>query len=337
MPHRKPRAKSVRSYWAAALAACALLPLLGCAQRNPTSAPVDLERRALNLLERAARDELDVLRANALEALVRTSPGGASVYALEALTAPEPLVRFAGCAAIVELREPAARGTVRKLLADPDPRVRLGAAAAAYQLGDRAQARVLLDTLNNDKDENLRSDAAYLLGRFGEPSAAQHLRLAVRRESSSKVRTHIYTALATLGDEDGRIELVRTLIENNPISRLIAMQSLAELRLDLAVEPLQYRLRQEGDYMQVRLLAARALGRQGRADGYDLALSSLDRTGDTPDETMRLRSLAALALGQIGDKRALPRLARLAETETDPRTQIAACYAILQISRPAAR
>ena len=40
---------------------------------------------------------------------------------------------------------------------------------------------------------------------------------------------------------------------------------------------------------------------------------------------------AALALGAIGDRRALATLRRLAEVDADPRVQVAACWAILQV------
>jgi HEAT repeat protein len=46
---------------------------------------------------------------------------------------------------------------------------------------------------------------------------------------------------------------------------------------------------------------------------------------------MRVRSLAAHALGEIGDPQALPLLRDMAATETDERLQVAACYAICRI------
>ena len=52
---------------------------------------------------------------------------------------------------------------------------------------------------------------------------------------------------------------------------------------------------------------------------------------------MSVRSNAALALGAIGDRAALPALGKIAETDTDPQTQVAACCAIIQISRGTGR
>jgi HEAT repeat protein len=46
---------------------------------------------------------------------------------------------------------------------------------------------------------------------------------------------------------------------------------------------------------------------------------------------MRVRSMAALALGEIGDRRALGRLNQQMERSGDPRVQVAAVTAILRI------
>ena len=78
--------------------------------------------------------------------------------------------------------------------------------------------------------------------------------------------------------------------------------------------------------------AARALGMQRCEDGYDLALASLNWNApqrDLPDDppelqVMRVRSMAALALGQIGRPDALGPLKQLMENGDDPRVQLAA-------------
>lgn len=293
-----------------------------------------LEQRAIDLLLRAADSDIDVVRANAIEALVHVAPDRAADAIRSAIDSPSPLVRFAGCVAALDTREKSAARRVQAHLSDPDERVRLAAAAAAYRLGTRNAARILLKTLREHQDENMRSDAAFLLGRLEEKGAIQHLKIAARREQSSKALAHIHAALAALGDRDGKDALIRSVIENNPISRLIALQALGERGDEFARDALRARLREEGDYVQVRLLAARALGRIGTRDGYALALASLAFRGEDENETMRVKSLAALALGSIGDSDALPALEHLAETDTDVRIQVAAAYAIAQISQP---
>jgi HEAT repeat protein len=49
------------------------------------------------------------------------------------------------------------------------------------------------------------------------------------------------------------------------------------------------------------------------------------------NQIMRVRSMAALALGAIGDPAALPALKHRLEAQDDPRVQLAAARAILEI------
>lgn len=321
------------------LSGCAA-PGAGPAAPAPGGSRVDpqgqgrLEQRAVDLLIRAADSDIDVVRANAIEALVNVAPDRAADAIRAGIDSPSPLVRFAGCVAALDTREKSAARRLQARLTDTDERVRLAASAASFRLGNRNSARLLLKTLREHQDENLRSDAAFLLGRLEDKGAIQHLKLAARREQSSKALAHIHAALAALGDRDGKDALVRSVVENNPIARLVALQALSERGDEFARDALLARLRQEGDYLQVRLLAARALGRIGNRDGYALASASLAFRGEDENETMRVRSLAALALGAIGDTAALPALQRLAEAEADARTQVAAAYAIVQISQP---
>jgi HEAT repeat protein len=69
-----------------------------------------------------------------------------------------------------------------------------------------------------------------------------------------------------------------------------------------------------------------------------LALASLtyraseDIEADTiENRTRRVRQLAAQALGAIGDRRALPGLARMMNEANDPRLQVVAAKAVLDI------
>jgi HEAT repeat protein len=53
---------------------------------------------------------------------------------------------------------------------------------------------------------------------------------------------------------------------------------------------------------------------------------------DTPyNQAMRVRSMAAQALGDIGEAEALPALQGRLEAQDDPRVQVAAAKAILQV------
>ena len=92
-------------------------------------------------------------------------------------------------------------------------------------------------------------------------------------------------------------------------------------------------------YIEARLAAARSLAKQGDLRGYDLAVRSLQWNDPNPDlsddppenQIMRVRTMAAMALGDLGDHRALGWLRQQMETSDDPRVQLAAARSILLI------
>ncbi len=95
----------------------------------------------------------------------------------------------------------------------------------------------------------------------------------------------------------------------------------------------------DGEYLETRLAAARGLGKLNRDDGLRLALAALrfDRpergvSSDSPkNQIMRVRQLAAATLAAIGDARALRPLRDQLDHSNDPRVQLAAADAILDI------
>ena len=324
------------------LAACALVAVLviGCAgpgarpvplaPSSPTS-DTQLEQRARALLLRAAQSGLDVVRANAIEALADLAPREHLPVFRAAVASDEPLVRYAGLMALGEARDHASLGAIRRLLNDPDARIRLAAAFGAYRCGDHNAASILVETLADHPDEKVRAEAAFLIGELGETRALKRLRLAALRDVSGYVVVHIEAAMAKLGDLASRNRIVQYALKSDTVTILLALQTLAELADPQTRKTLEYRLHNETDYVQTRLIAARGLGAIGGRDGYDLALTSLRAQGRDATETMQIRSNAALALGAIGRRQGLSALRRLAETEDDPRSQVAACYAICQI------
>ena len=203
---------------------------------------------------------------------------------------------------------------------------------------DHNAADVLVETLADHPDEKVRAEAASLIGKLGEPRALKRLRLAAARDDSSYVVVHVEAAMARLGDFESRNHIVEYALKSDMVTILLALQTLVDLADPQTADALEYRLHNEADYVQTRLIAARALGVIGNGDGYRLALDNLQARGRDEIETMQIRSNAALALGAIGNRQALPALRRLAEFEHDPRSQVAACYAICQIlERPAPR
>lgn len=299
----------------------------------PADKQVELERRAIDLLVRAARSDDPVLQSNAMEALVGVAPEDGLPVFREGLRSPSPLVGYAACVSLGIVRDRSSLASLRALAAGPDARVRLGAAFALVRCGQKNYAQFLVDGLSS-ADENTRCDAAYLIGKLGEPRARRRLRHALSYEESSRVQVHLYTALASLGDSDG-VQALKECARDDVVTCVLALQSMVELADPRFRDTLRYCFAKK-DYVESQLIAARALGRLGLRDGYALAKENLDATvSDRTDAeaTMRRRSLAALALGAIGEPASLPALEQRIRSENDPRVQVAAAYAICEITR----
>lgn len=316
---------------------CLALPLVlvGCsgATSSPFAAPVDtadLRRRALDLLLRAASSDTPETRCNAIEALARVAPRDGVPAFRANLKHDSPLVRFAACAAIGETRDRDSLDAVLRLTRDKDARVRLGAAFAAVRLGQERNAEILAKSLSESQDENIRADAAYLIGRLGDRKVVRRLRYAVGTERSGKVIITAYGALAALGESEAVDRLIE-FVQGATETRVMAMLTLADIGADRAKESFAYRLKQKDEYIQTRLLAARGLGRLGDHSGFELALDATRESGRNELETYYIHSAAAHALGAIGDARALDALRQLAGSQDD-QVQVAACYAILEIT-----
>ncbi|MFO0837712.1 MAG: HEAT repeat domain-containing protein [Phycisphaerae bacterium] len=305
---------------------CISTPRIDPAQRER------LERRSLDLLLRAAQSQTDVVACNAMEALVDVAPrDGAPVFRANAQS-PSGLIRFAALVALGEVRDGESLGTMRRAMEDSDNRIKLAGAFGAVRCGDEQHAGRLFTALDNSPDENLRADAAFLLGRLKEPRAEKRLRLRMR-DKSNKVAVQVCTALALLNDRQAIDQLVQ-FAQGEAVSRVLALQGLVEVASPRTQDALRLRLADPREYLEHRLIAARALGRIGNRDGFRVAADSIGYSssdGEDVDRTMRVRSLAALALGAIRDPRGLPYLEQLASDQGDMRTQVAACYAILQI------
>ena len=325
------------------LGASGLALLAGCGpadevRLSPTEKR-DLQRRSLDLLLRATESEYDDVSANALEALTDVAPQPGLVAFRRALQAPHPVIRFAGLVSLGRLRDRESLRQIEALARDPDARVRVAAAYAALRCGAAVATYgpILAEALSDNPDEAVRAEAAYRIGQLGEPRAMQRLRMATERERSSRVAAQAWGALAMLGDTRAVDRLI-AYTQGDRVARTIALQTLVELKNPHAADALRDRLSPREEFVLLRLMAARALGRLGFDDGYALAATLADPK--TPieiadpqarlAEQLSIRTNAALALGAIGEQRALGVLQRLAHEGEMP-VQVAACDAILQI------
>ncbi len=327
-------------------AVVALTTWTGCADSRHAPVVVapqermELQNRALELLLSAARSDLPDVSCNAIEALAKVAPRDGLPIFRQATQATSPLVRYAGFAALGDLRDRESLERFRAGAKDAHAHVQLAAAYAAARCGKDGYVRVLVNTLMTAPAENLRADAAGLLGRLGDKRAVRWLRSAGRQPNNDKskpAKLAINAALAALGEDDAVQELVRA-SQGDAESRADALLLLADLGHPDGRDALRYRLAAEQEYLEARLIAARGLGKLGDAAGFELALANLnyrdpnDKVAtDNPDPTYPVRSMAVHALAEIGDMRAIPPLRQLAAAEDDARLQVAACYALCKI------
>jgi HEAT repeat protein len=328
---------------AAVLGAAVILSASGC---GPDAAgpvlmgevsPVQLRERAWECLTLGVRyPDLATVRVQSIEALQEVGGPDALPWIRQALHDEVPAVRFAAAMALGTARDKVAEPAIRKLAASGTPTDRVGAAFALHRLGYRQYSAELAHFLSSGKDWEVRRNAALALGRLEDPGAMKLLYRAMR-ERDLGLRLNTLEALALLGSDEARTTLYAQAYAGLGAEETFAVQALAQTRdpkyKDLFAERMKTSAHQE-----TRLAAARGLGLLGDASGFDLAMRATrftatkgEKHDPAPNKTLRVRQLAVHALGAIRDKRALPRLQELLNTEGEPRLQVAAAKAILEI------
>lgn len=186
--------------------------------------------------------------------------------------------------------------------------VRVTAAAAVLYLPMEESAGSLLPLLN-DKDEFVRQETAYALGKTRSRTAAAPLTDLLAHEKKNGVRGAIVVALGDIGDETSVVALAQV------------------LRPELSVTNSKKRSKKKENLLVLRA-AAHSLGQVGSRAGVPALLAALQDQEAESD----VRREAATALGLIGDKSALPALNSLLSAD-DPYLSRAALEASRQISR----
>ena len=185
--------------------------------------------------------------------------------------------------------------------------VRVTAAAAVLYLPMEESAASLLPLLN-DKDEFVRQETAYSLGKTRSRTAAAPLTDLLAHEKKDGVRGAIVVALGDIGDETSVVALAQI------------------LRPELSVTNSKKRSKKKENLLVLRA-AAHSLGQIGSRAGVPALLAALQDEKEESD----VRREAATALGLIGDKSALPALNGLFSAD-DPYLSRAALQASRQIS-----
>ena len=177
-------------------------------------------------------------------------------------------------------------------LSDPSPIIRVTAAKAVLSLDPNESVSVLLPLLT-DKDEFVRREAAYSLGRTRSRSATAALSERLLSDKEDGVRAAAAVALGNIADEAAVVSLAGALAP------------------ELAAREGSKRKREQNVF--VLRAAAVALGQIGSRAGTPALIAVLANEKLDGD----VRREAARSLGMIGDPAAAPAL-RAASTAADP-------------------
>lgn len=207
------------------------------------------------------------------------------------------------------LHHPDASRAALAALNDIAPIVRATAAVAVLALPAGESASALIPLLG-DKDEFVRQEAAYALGKTRSTSAVTPLIERLANDKKHSVRGAAVVALGDIGDPSAVV----------PLSQVV--------RPEIAMTSAKKKKGKSKENVLVLRAAAHSLGQIGNAAGVPALLAAVQDESAEDD----VRREAAKALGLIGDPAALPALNSL-QNATDPYLSLAAHEASRKISQ----
>lgn len=282
----------------------------------------DLQAKAMKVITGLLEHNDPLTRVHAVEALRLSGAKGHEPQILARLDDPSPRVRAAAAMAAGELGIVEARDLLAELAGLEDDLVQIAARFALHRLGDARLSQELVDFAGSNH-ANVRAQTALVLGMLGEKSALPVLR-PMQADPEAVVRLQAAEAMWRLGDERGLQALLGASYSRFADDRLIVIPAIAAPRDARVMEHLRAHL--TDDYVEVQLVAARAMGMLGSDAGYTIA------TNEAGSADPRRRQLAAFALGAIGRPDSQDVLANLlVDPDTDVR--LAGAAAIVQMTR----
>ncbi|MHC4294528.1 MAG: HEAT repeat domain-containing protein [Planctomycetota bacterium] len=323
----------------------------GCAQRAPANIDPQMAYIDARSTMRQAADDVDpIVRANAIEAIAQTLGAKGGAVFRQGLDDSYPAVRFAAAMAVGDIRYAPARDLLLRMIrtkgedarAEPDKRVFCAVVYALHRLGETG-ATAELGKLLFDPEKEVRSNAAMVMGKIGEPSAIEALRTQLAHEQEQTVQLQIVEAMATLGDSRSIILLESYTKTQFLEDRLVAISGMERIRSPASVPTLE-NLISEKQPPRVRVAAAGALAKLGKTNpmGHRICIQAAKdphlvfrqspavETEVTDVEIFSLQRLAAISLGWMKDSSSVNVLHPLLNS-ADGGVRIAAAMSILRL------
>lgn len=229
------------------------------------------DERAILPLTNALVDEDNMVRTNALRALGELGATTVIPQIIKKLDDLDPYVRYTAAQTLGKLGNETVMNALLLKLQDEDENVRKNAIEAIIKIvtpQSTAIAPSLIEVINEDIDWNVRQGATNALIKIGQPAVSY---LLTAYQSARPIeREHIAYALGKIGDSQAIETLRQTLSSDNKSDALNAAIALYRLGL--------------------------------KDEMYNFALNLLS------NEKRGLRESAAIALGEMGDQRAVETL-----------------------------
>ena len=211
---------------------------------------------------------------------------------------------------------------IKEALKDKDTKVRMNAASALGEIGDKSAIPLLKEALK-DKSESVKIYAAMALYRIGDKSAIPLLKESLK-DKDMKARMYAAMALGKIGDKSAIPLLKEALKDKDTVVRMYAARALGEIGDKSAIPLLKEALKDKN--VSVRVWASSALGKIGDKSAIPLLKEAL-KNKDTG-----IRMYAASALGEIGDKSAIS-LLKEALKDKNSRITVNAVRSLMKISK----
>ncbi|MBN1391567.1 MAG: HEAT repeat domain-containing protein [Sedimentisphaerales bacterium] len=327
--------KSTKVITAYAVMTCAMF-IFGCEEslREPYTLPASsiegLLPEALQIIQEGLSDGDSLIRANAIEVIATTRQVKLMPKVQRLLQDDFVPVRFAAALAVGDLSYSFAESSVKQLLEDENENIKIAADYALSKFGSGSGFE-LARRAASSSDQTVRANAVLLLGKSGDTTALKYLYVALRsKDSDDKVRFQAVEAIARLGDERIYPKLWAMLISVYADDRVMGVRAMGALGTEEAKNALITKL--DDDVLEVRLAAAEQLGMLGETIGEAEVFKVFTKnltSGMNKEDTERVNTLTALAIGRIGTANLTKFLPELLKNESKL-VRIAASQAVIQ-------
>jgi len=286
---------------------------------------------AEKLVKAGLRSTDERIRANAIEVVSGSGRSELMGEVAALLNDPSVMVRFAAAVAVGDTNYSQAIEKLTQLTKDSDLNVVLASNYALCKMGKNKNYKVL-EELAFNKNQVVQANAAMLLGKLGKKESLPVLyKIKDCPDSSNTSAFNATEAIAKIGDERIYKKIWTMLISVYADDRYMGAHAMAALGGSKGINALLTLL--DDEIAEVRLAAAEQLGTLGDISGKEV-IAAYFREPAPADKASaeRCNSLAALAIGQIGDEQLAVHLPKLMQSGS-PFVQLAAAKSVLMLDK----